>query len=71
MKYAIVVWAVSIAWLWWMAEHAPDAADALPHSRKCAWCGRYISTEDRWLADNGAKLTHGICPSCAESLGDL
>jgi len=44
-----------------------DAKDALPHARKCSRCGEYRNSTDRWLAENGARVTHGICPTCKEA----
>jgi hypothetical protein len=39
----------------------------------CAWCNKLIDSEGRWQqpvtafqADRGAKVSHGICPECAE-----
>lgn len=34
-------------------------------ARACAWCGRFHRIRDRVLALLGAKLSHGICPTCA------
>lgn len=34
---------------------------------KCAWCGKWASREDYLLAyQKGAKVSHGICDSCAK-----
>ena len=44
-----------------------DAKDSLPHARKCPRCGEYRNSTDRWLAENGAQVTHGICKTCKES----
>jgi len=59
------LWLLAIAWLAWLVWSAPDAKDVLPHARKCSWCGQYGNDNDRWLAENGALITHGMCDDCA------
>lgn len=36
---------------------------------RCAWCGKWHSAEDERAAENGAMVSHGICPSCVEDAG--
>jgi hypothetical protein len=47
-----------------------DAKDSLPHARKCSRCGEYCNSTDRWLAENGARVTHGICKTCKEAMDE-
>lgn len=55
-------------WLSWEARRTPLAKDVLPHSRKCAWCGKHMSDLDRELEREGALVSHGMCDGCAETL---
>jgi hypothetical protein len=51
------------AWLWLevtVLRYGPPA----PLARQCAWCGTYLSDADRWLREEGAKVTSMICPTC-------
>lgn len=45
---------------------APTKATA----RRCAWCGRYRSEEDRARAEAGALVSHGLCDRCEADLVD-
>lgn len=33
-------------------------------SRRCAWCSKFYRVRDVVLLALGAKVSHGICPSC-------
>lgn len=32
---------------------------------RCSWCSRFLSAEDFAKAQDGARLSHGICRECA------
>lgn len=34
-------------------------------ARQCGWCRTWFRVRDHVLASLGAKVSHGICPSCA------
>ena len=55
-------------WLAWEVKRAPDARHALPVAHACGWCKEPDSETDRWLIDNGARVSHGLCPHCRQGL---